>query len=52
MTLLRWCNDFFEKNHILAQNLLANENAGIFDHLYLLKDLMTHFDILHADRHP
>ena len=32
--------------------LSANQIAGIFDHLYLLKGLIPHFDFLHAGRHP
>ena len=32
--------------------LSANQIAGIFDHLYILKGLIPHFDFLHADRHP
>ena len=32
--------------------LSTNQIAGIFDHLYLLKGLIPHFDFLHAGRHP
>ena len=32
--------------------LSANQIAGIFDHLYLLKGLIPHFDCLHGCRHP
>ena len=32
--------------------LSANQIAGIFDHLYLLKGLIPYFDFLHTGRHP
>ena len=51
--MVQWL--FWKKSYFgpkWAQNLLANEIAGIFDHLYHLKYLMSHFDFLHADRHP
>ena len=50
-----WENRMSGKNLVLElwpKMLSANQIAGIFDHLYLLKGLIPHIDFLHANRHP